>query len=64
MSFETEQSPHNTITSLYVWTYISIEKGNIKVELHSKPRSITPVATKVHVILQGFVVLTWMCDAI
>jgi hypothetical protein len=30
--------------------------------LQSKLRSITPVATKVHVILRGFVVLTWMRD--
>ena len=29
---------------------------------HSKLRSITPVATKVHVILRSFVVLTWMRD--
>ena len=33
-------------------------------EVHSKLRSITPVATKVHVILRSFVVLTWMCDII
>jgi hypothetical protein len=30
--------------------------------LHSKLHSITHVATKVHVILRSFVVLTWMCD--
>ena len=30
----------------------------------SKLRSITLVATKVHVIVQSFVVLTWMCDTI
>ena len=29
-------------------------------KLHSKIYSITLVATKVHVILQSFVVLTWM----
>jgi hypothetical protein len=28
--------------------------------IHSKLRSITHVATKVHVILRSFVVLTWM----
>jgi hypothetical protein len=32
--------------------------------VHSKLRSITPVATKVHVILQSFAMLTWMCDTI
>ena len=32
--------------------------------LHSKLRSITPMATKVHVILRSFVVLTWMRDTI
>ena len=31
---------------------------------HSKLRSITPVTTKVHMILQKFVVLTWMRDTI
>ena len=35
----------------------SVCKSN---QLHSKLRSITPVATKVHVILRSFVVLTWM----
>jgi hypothetical protein len=30
--------------------------------IHSKLRSITLVATKVHVILRRFVVLTWMHD--
>ena len=34
------------------------------VTLHLKLHSITPVATKVHVILRGFVVLTWMRDAV
>jgi hypothetical protein len=32
-------------------------------ELHSQLRSITTVATKVHVTLRSFLVLTWMCDA-
>ena len=32
--------------------------------LHFRLRSITPVATKVHTILQSFVVLTWMCVTI
>ena len=32
--------------------------------LHSKLRSITHVATKVHMILRSFVVLTWMRDTI
>ena len=32
--------------------------------LHSKLYSITPVATKVHVILRSFVVLTRMRDTI
>ena len=30
--------------------------------VHSKLRSVTPVVTKVHVILQSFVALTWMRD--
>jgi hypothetical protein len=33
-----------------------------KASVHSKLRSITPVATKMHVILRGVVVLTWMHD--
>jgi hypothetical protein len=32
--------------------------------VHSKLRSITLVATKVHVMLRSSVVLTWMCDTI
>ena len=32
--------------------------------IHSKLRSIAHVATKVHVILRSFVVLTWMHDTI
>ena len=32
--------------------------------VHPKLRSIRPVATKVHVILQSFVVLIWMRDTI
>ena len=32
--------------------------------LQSKLHSITPVATKVHVILQSFVVFTWMRDTV
>ena len=33
-------------------------------EIYSQLCSITPVATKVHVMLWSFVVLTWMRDAI
>jgi hypothetical protein len=37
--------------------------GVITFQVHSKLRSITPVvATKVHMILRSFVVLTWMRD--
>ena len=32
--------------------------------VHTKFRSITLVATQVHVILWSFVVLIWMCDTI
>jgi hypothetical protein len=32
--------------------------------VHPKLRSITPVATKVHVILRSFVVVIWMHDNI
>ena len=35
-----------------------------KMGVHSKLRSITLEATKVHVILRIFVVLTWMRDTI
>ena len=35
-----------------------------QLQLHSKLRIITPVASKVHVILRSFVVLTWMRDTI
>ena len=34
----------------------------LKLLIHSKLCSITPVATKVHVILWSFLVLTWMRD--
>ena len=33
-------------------------------KIQPKLRSITPMTTKVHMILQSFVVLTWMCDII
>ena len=33
-------------------------------QLHSKLRGITHVATKVRVILQSFIVLTWMHDIV
>jgi hypothetical protein len=36
----------------------------IKIKMLSKLRSITFVATKVHMILQSFVALTWMRDTI
>jgi hypothetical protein len=32
--------------------------------IHSKLRSITPVAIEVHVMLQSFAMLTWMHDII
>ena len=35
-----------------------------RIALHSKLHIITHVATKVYVILQSFVVLTWMHDII
>jgi hypothetical protein len=38
--------------------------GVVGRHIHSKLHSITPVATNVHVILQIFVVLTWMRDTI
>ena len=34
------------------------------IHIHSKLHSITHVATKVHMILRSFVVLTWMRDTI
>ena len=36
----------------------------LEILVHSKVFSITLVATKVHVILRSFIVLTWMCDTI
>jgi hypothetical protein len=42
------------------WFYIFL--GGVFV--HSKLRSITHVATKVHVILRSFVMLTWLRDTI
>jgi hypothetical protein len=39
------------------------EASNVD-NIHSKLRSITLVATKVHMILRRFVVLTWMRDTI
>jgi len=38
--------------------------SHVRNGVHSKVRSIAPVATKVHMTLQSFVVLTWMRDAI
>jgi hypothetical protein len=35
-----------------------------RMEVHSKLCIITPMVTKMHVILQSFVVLTWMRDTI
>ena len=48
--------------SLHLCIYLptTIMSGHI----NSKLRSITHVATKVHVILRSFVVLTWMRDTI
>ena len=49
-----------------MWTTRLVQDGQqIQVhEVHSKLHSITPVVIKVHVTLQSFVVLTWMCDTI
>ena len=41
-----------------------INKSNAHIQAHSKLCSITPVAIKVHMILQSFRVLTWMRDTI
>ena len=46
-------------------TFDDILKSNkANMIIYIKIRSITHVATKVHVILQSFVVLTWMHDPI
>jgi hypothetical protein len=42
----------------------SNETISVHDDVHCKLCSITPVATKVHVILRSFVVLTWMHDTI
>ena len=44
--------------------YNSLAKNGSFYQVHSKLRSITPMVTKVYVILQIFVVLTWMHDTI
>ena len=36
----------------------------VHMTLHSKLCSITPMETKVHVILESFIMLTWMHDTI
>ena len=47
-------------------SHIILLRGGVlfSILIHSKLRSITPVITKVHVILRSFVVLTWMRDTI
>ena len=37
---------------------------DVRVAIHSKLCSITPMAIKVHVVLRSFVVLSWMHDAV
>ena len=52
---------------MHVWMYVCMYGAmvaSVRYRLHSKLHSITPVATKVHVILGSFVVLTWMRDTI
>ena len=41
---------------------LSFQKNPNKTLLHYNLRSITSVATKVHMILRGFVVVMWMRD--
>ena len=41
-----------------------VHTNHLSLYQHSKLRSITRVATKVHVILQNFVVITWMRDIV
>jgi hypothetical protein len=49
---------------IYIYIYIYIG-GYFHVSLiHSKLCNITHVATKAHMILQSFIVLTWMSDTI
>ena len=49
-----------SIMSLFLLKMANLSTINV----HSKLRSITPVATKVHVVLRSFVVLAWMRDTI
>jgi hypothetical protein len=41
-----------------------LDYGGLRVHVHSKLCSITPMITKVHVTLRSFVVLTWMRDTL
>ena len=36
--------------------------GKLEKKVQSNLHNITPLATKEHVIVMNFVVLTWMCD--
>ena len=47
-----------------VWAHTNIVILQGLLDIHFKLHIITPVATKVHVILRSFVVLTWMRDTI
>ena len=48
----------------YNYNTLFLKMRMVKVQIHSELCSITHVATKVHVILRSFLVLTWMCDNI
>ena len=53
---------HTIILSHYHYAAATISCSILIIPLHSKLRSITPVAAKMHVTLRSFVVLTWMRD--
>ena len=54
--------PFLSMVVLLIGVHLFVEIGERKI--HFKLRSITHVATKVHVILRTFAVLTWMSDTI
>ena len=60
-----EESPRASQKAFNMQSFMrEVSVLQVRYIIHSKLRSITPVATKVHVILRSFVVLTWMHDTI
>jgi hypothetical protein len=64
VTFYNEQAVHTTSSKNLAEMGYGLDLGFVTHLIHSKVHSITPVATKVHVVLQSFIVLTWMRDTI